>query len=204
MAMLEDAVEEFKKMPTWGKVGIGLGFVGVIGLALYMRAQNANSTTATTAQTGAAQLADSLPATDLSGGGASGPTATSTSTTSSNPIAAFTNLLSGTNGNGLLGSGATVYSAGSGQVYASQPGGITALLSSILPAGTKVYQGGQGRWWYQLPGETTQYLLTSGAGPAVNTGSGTAIGTTVKTPSSAYTVGASTSSTASSGQLPSS
>lgn len=211
MAMLEDAVEEFKKLPTWGKIGIGLAAVGTVGVALYMRHQatvNGQSTPASAAQTGAAQLASSLPPTDLSGGGASGPistpTGTGTGTTPSNPVQGFINLLSGTNGKGLLGSGATVYSAGNGQIYATQAGGITALLSSILPAGTHVYQGGQGRWWYQLPGETTQYLLTSGAGPDVPTGKGSPIGISTGRGNNGYTIGAPTSNpqVLQSGQLP--
>jgi hypothetical protein len=204
MGVLEDGVEEFKKMPTAGKVALGGGAVAVVAIAIYMRSKS--SSTTTPAASGTSSLSN-LPATDLSGGTASGPStpgstsgSTSSGTPTPNPVAAFANLLSGTNSNGLLGSGATVYSAGNGQIYATQPGGISALLSSILPQGTKVFSGGSGRWWYQLPGSNNQYLLTSGAGKPQTTG----IGQGVKTPSNALTIGAPTSSTttAAAGQLP--
>lgn len=172
-----DTVEEFKKLPTWGKIAIGVGLVAVVGLAIYLRSHASSSTSGVTSgiSSGSSGLSTGTGSTDLSGGTAAGAIGTpssgdtsgsssSGSTSTSTPLNVFQNLLSGTNGKGLLGKGATVYSAG-GQIYATQPGGITALLSSILPAGTKIWQGGQGRWWYALPGEHTQYLLTAGAGP---------------------------------------
>lgn len=36
MAWLEDSIEEFKKLPTWGKIAVGVGAVGVVGVGVYM------------------------------------------------------------------------------------------------------------------------------------------------------------------------
>lgn len=43
MAMLEDSVEEFKKLPTAGKVGIGAVIVLVAGIAIYERNKAAST-----------------------------------------------------------------------------------------------------------------------------------------------------------------
>lgn len=45
MAMLEDSVEEFKKLPTAGKVGIGAAILLVVGVALYERNKAATAST---------------------------------------------------------------------------------------------------------------------------------------------------------------
>lgn len=197
-----DTVEEFKKLPTWGKIAIAIGLVAVVGIAIYLRSRSSSQSGVTSGiSTGSAGLPTGNGSTDLSGGTAAGPSSSSNTHVPADVqngfINKFQNLLSGTSGKGLIGSGATVYSAG-GQIYATQPGGIVALLSSILPTGTKVFQGGSGRWWYQLPGEHTQYLLTSGAGNPVTNG----IGQSVKTPNGALTIGQTTSAVSANNQLP--
>lgn len=202
-----DTVEEFKRLPTWGKVTAGVVVVGVIGLALYMKSR-ANAQTSASAGGSSSGLANLAP-TDLSGGTASGPTPTPTPTPTPGPIkhpgpppkpvqSAF-NLSAIMNGTGLLGKSVKV-SYSNGQLHATQ-GGFTGLLSSILPKGTRVWQGNQGRWWYALPGEDVQYLLTSGSGPANPANMGI---DQDHIPSSAYTVGSSTSHTATlqQGKLP--
>lgn len=60
-----DSVEEFKKLPTWGKVGVGLAGVGIVLVAIYERNKAAASTAAGASVSGGS-------ATDTSGLASSG------------------------------------------------------------------------------------------------------------------------------------
>ena len=165
-----------RNQPTNGTAG---GASGAYALPLY------GSAAQPTNYPGANETFPSLP-TSTSGGASTATTSGAILQGAINPPA-FTNIASGEAGTGLLGSGVTVYSSG-GHTYAMQPGGSYIDLSSVLPTGAKVYGGGGGRYWYELPGSNTQLLLTSGGGPAVNTGKGSPIGISVKPPPHAYTV----------------
>lgn len=56
-----DSIEEFKKLPTWGKVGVGLAGVGIVLVAIYEHNKAAASTAA------GASLASGTGATDATG-----------------------------------------------------------------------------------------------------------------------------------------
>ncbi len=98
-----DSVEEFKKLPTWGKIAIGVVFVGVLVFAYiqYKNAASSASTTAaaTTTGTSASTLLGSannptLPPTNYTGSGdtsipsgpGSTPTVPSSPTTPTGPV----------------------------------------------------------------------------------------------------------------------
>lgn len=73
-----DTVEEFKKLPTWGKIAIGVVVLGVAGLAYYQWKQSQTASTASTASNSGLGIPGG--ATDTSGSGSSGGSGSTTTT----------------------------------------------------------------------------------------------------------------------------
>lgn len=82
---LGDTVEEFKKLPTWGKILVGGIIVSVVGFAIYTYQKNKTVASANAAATqAAASQATTLPATsNPPSDSLFNPTSTSTSTSTS-------------------------------------------------------------------------------------------------------------------------
>lgn len=203
-----DSVEEFKKLPTAGKVAAIGALVAVAGIGLYEYRKNAGGSSGSVAS----GVASSGNASDPSaGGGMQSPFSqvpTNQGNGSSVPVIPFGdapifdgqgNLIgwqqpggsssgstpasgfqfgTGRDATGLLGAAAKVFKKG-GQWFFTAPGETTATAIPV-PAGSRVYSGNQGRWWYE-GADNIQYLLTSGTGSPVTSG----IGITVKPPTPA-------------------
>lgn len=179
-----DAIEEWKKLPTWGKIGIGGGIAIFVGYLIYTRSQG-GSTSSTNGLT------------------AGGLPATSGTTQASSP---YPGVQSGDSNVPVLPSGINpVFDAQGGLVAFQQQAATPSQTASPPPSntppassgyagllgpnvavnfGNKTYtdatgksvpipiasgdtlvQGSQNRVWYQDKGQ--QYLLTSGIGPPV-------------------------------------
>lgn len=191
-----DTVEEWKKLPTWGKFAVGGGLALIVIYLIYTRSQGGKSTGTTTSASG--MMSGNLPATN--------------DTSSQAPAGAFPGVQSGGNNVPFLPSGINpVYDAQGGLVAfqqaaagnpsasgsvspppsntppASNPLAYMGLLGANanvnfknntyvdstgksvpipIAAGDKLVQGSQGRVWYTDSGG--QHLLTSGSGPAIN------------------------------------
>jgi nucleoid-associated protein YgaU len=89
---LGDAVEEFKRMPTWGKVGVGVVVIGVAGFAYiqYRNAQNANANTSMAASSGTAGTGSGTDLSTLLGSMSNPSLPPTTSTTPSVPTTGAT------------------------------------------------------------------------------------------------------------------
>jgi hypothetical protein len=182
MAFFQDAVEEFKKLPTGGKIAIG-GIVVLVGYLGY-RAYEANA-----ASNAASQQASAADTSGTNSGYASvpGPGGSSIPILPSGLTPLFDangNLIGwqqtgqGTTppvtpptstGGGSSGSGSGSQNPFFSNAQISQQGSNFFLvqgsnkinLSSLFPKGTQFFGGGGGRAWYQLPGSNTKQLLVS-------------------------------------------
>lgn len=112
MAMLEDSIEEFKKLPTVGKVGIGAAILLVVGVALYERNKAASVSTS-----------------PLSGMSSSSMDTTGTAGTQS----PFSSIMSGSNSVPLLPSGTNPVYDGQGNLVAFQPAPTPATPTPVAP-----------------------------------------------------------------------
>ncbi len=190
---LGDGVEEFKRLPTWGKYAIG----GIALLVVYfgIRAYQNKGSTSTNISTNG-----SLQPTSNTGGSQSPFPMVSTSGGSSVPLLpSNTNPLYDPSGGligyqqattppsqvgatpnpptqdpfanffGLIGANGKVSIAKSGLASDStyvNSSGQSVSLSTLLPGTDKITQGSNNRVWYSDNGG--QHLLTSGTGPAID------------------------------------
>lgn len=178
MAFFQDAVEEFKKLPTGGKIAIGgiVVLVGYLGYRAYEAnaASNAASQQASAADTSGANSGYSMvpgpggnsvpilpggltPIYDPNGNliGWQPTTPTSPPVT---PPAPGGSSGSG-NSNTPFFSNAQISQQGNNFFLVQGKNQIN--LASLFPKGTQFFGGGGGRAWYQLPGSNTKQLLVS-------------------------------------------
>jgi len=179
-----DTVEEFKKLPTWGKILVGV--IGVVVLYVGYRILTSKGSAPTsggslppTSNSAGSQspfpsvasgnssvplLPNNVnPVYDQSGGLTAFQQAAPSTPATNNPITAIAGYL------GLLGPNAHINIAKSGlasdSTYVNSQG-QTVSLSSVIPGSDKVTQGSENRVWYTDSGG--QHLLTSGTGPAID------------------------------------
>lgn len=172
-----DSIEEWKKLPMWGKIAVGGGIAVVIIVIVFKARQgggsaqlqptvNPSTQPASTAFPGVQSGSSSVPylpsginpVYDAQGGlvafqqqAAGNPTGSVSPPPTQNPLAY----------QGLLGSNANINFQN--RTYVDSTGKSVPIP---IGASDKLVQGSQNRVWYQDTGG--QHLLTSGVGPPIN------------------------------------
>ncbi len=180
---LKQGVEEFKKLPTGGKIAVGALFVTVAGIGLYEYTKSKGQNSATLPGTDTTGTASSQyptvpggssgqvpvlpgninPVFDAAGnlvafGPGSTPAAT-TPTSTPDAIAAFQQR---------FGSSPEIRRSGSNWYYVEN--GKNTLLSSFFPSGTTFSGSSTGTAYATLPGGTKQVISTTHYGTSTPTG----------------------------------